>query len=103
MPTQEEWNDLISQCTWEWKSYNGTYGYEGTATNGKSIFFPASGKYEGSSLGGLNSYAYYWTSSLMDNPDNKSAYSMFFNSSSEPSMSNLLRYRGLCVRGVREK
>ena len=67
MPTDEEWTELRSQCTWTWTTnYNGT-GVEGrivTATNGNSIFLPAAGYRYSTDLYDAGSYGYYWSSSL---------------------------------------
>ena len=107
MPTKKEWEDLIGGCTWKWTAVNGVYGYMGTETeNGGTIFFPASGYYDGSGIGYKGTAAYYWTSSLYEGTDDNSAYSVFFNSTlspQKPVMSNMLRYKGVCVRAVRDK
>jgi hypothetical protein len=39
MPTDEEWSELRSNCTWTWTSLNGINGYEVKSTlNENSIF-----------------------------------------------------------------
>ena len=72
-PTKAEWSALLTQCTWEWTSdYNGT-GKAGrifTATNGNSIFLPATGEWGDYGPNGAGSYGEYWSSSLLtDFPD----------------------------------
>ena len=47
MPTVEEGNELIEQCTWIWTIYNNVAGYKITGPNGNYIFLPAVG-YKGS-------------------------------------------------------
>ena len=42
-PTENEINELIKNCTWEWKQINGTNGYLIVGKNGNSIFLPAAG------------------------------------------------------------
>ena len=42
-PTDNEINELIKNCTWEWKQINGTNGYLIMGKNGNSIFLPAAG------------------------------------------------------------
>ena len=85
---------------------NGVYGYKGTV-NEKSIFFPASGYYDGSGIEYEGTAAYYWTSSLYtEGTDDNSAYSVLFSSTIDPQiplMSNMLRYKGVCVRAVKDK
>lgn len=67
MPTDAEWTELRTKCTWTWTTnYNGT-GVKGqivTATNGNSIFLPAAGSRGGTSLGTVGSGGGYWSSSL---------------------------------------
>jgi uncharacterized protein (TIGR02145 family) len=42
MPTQEEMQELMDCCEWEWVSVNGVKGYR-VSGNGNSIFLPAAG------------------------------------------------------------
>lgn len=42
MPTPEEWQELIDNCSWEWTTVNGVEGQKGTSLkNGETIFLPA--------------------------------------------------------------
>ncbi len=66
MPTKEEWEELINNCTWIWKLKNGVKGYEIVGVNGNSIFLPAVGLYFCPELIGSGECGYYWTSSLFD-------------------------------------
>ena len=60
MPTDAEMTELREQCTWTWT----TYGCKVTSKkNGNSIFLPAAGYRDGSSLGSAGSYGFYWSSS----------------------------------------
>ena len=69
MPTDAEWKELITKCTWTWTTQNGVKGRKVTGPNGNSIFLPAAGNRTGSSLKSGGSYGYYWSSSLCtDNP-----------------------------------
>ncbi len=52
IPTHREFNELIEKCEWVWVTKNGRNGYEITGPNGKKIFLPASGFYDGN----INSY-----------------------------------------------
>ena len=45
MPTKEEFNELLSKCTWTWMTYKGINGYKVTGPNGDSIFLPAVGSF----------------------------------------------------------
>ena len=85
MPTDSELTELREQCTWTWTTQNGVNGYKVTSkksgyTN-KSIFLPAAGYRDDSSLFGAGSYGRYWSSSLYtDNPSR--AWGVYFYSSS---------------------
>ena len=64
MPTDEEWQELIDNCTWTWTTHNGVNGYEVKGSNGNSIFLPAAGYYYLDDLCSAGSNGYYWSSSL---------------------------------------
>ena len=67
MPTDAEWTELRTKCTWTWTTnYNGT-GVRGrivTASNGNSIFLPAAGTRLETDLNDVGSRGLYWSSSL---------------------------------------
>ena len=103
MPTDAEWTELRTKCTWTWtENYNGT-GVAGeivTAPNGNSIFLPAAGGRGGTSRYNAGSDGYYWSSSL-DAGNPYGAWYVYFDSD------NVHRYRGdrcsgLSVRPVTE-
>ena len=65
MPTDEEMEELLNNCTWTWTTQNGVSGYKVTSKkNGNSIFLPDAGFRDGSNLDGAGSYGLYWSSSL---------------------------------------
>ena len=43
IPTLNEIQELINNCTWKWTVMNDVNGYEVTGTNGNSIFLPTAG------------------------------------------------------------
>lgn len=63
MPTDEEWNELISDCTWQCTMYNGIKGYR-VSGNNNSIFLPFAGLRAGDELRQTGLSTYYWSSSL---------------------------------------
>jgi len=103
MPTDAEWTELSTKCTWTWTTnYNGT-GVEGqifTATNGNSIFLPATGRRDNSILYDAGSGGYYWSSSLStDRP----SFAWFFGiNSNDASRYDDYRCSGFSVRPVSE-
>ncbi len=65
MPTNAEWSELITGCTWTWTTQNGKNGYKVTSKkNGNSIFLPAAGYRYDTYLIYVGSYGIFWSSSL---------------------------------------
>ena len=66
MPTIDELDELLYNCTWTWATLNGVNGYTVTGSNGNSIFLPAAGMKIGSEFSEEGDYgsSIYWTSSL---------------------------------------
>lgn len=66
MPTLDEWVELIDKCNWTWTTHNGVNGRLVTASNGNSIFLPATDFWADtiSPAPYLNDYGFYWSSSL---------------------------------------
>ena len=102
MPTDAEWTELRTKCTWTWvTNYNGS-GINGRlvkATNGNSIFLPAAG-YIDTDLYDAGSYGDYWSSSL-NTGSQEGAWSIYF-SSDYVNRVGRYRYRGQPVRPVSE-
>ena len=98
MPTREEQQELIDDCTWIWTTWNGVNGYKVTGPNGNSIFLPAAGTRGRASLYDSGVGGYYWSST----PRNyRNAYFLYFNSSSH-DVSFCYRYYVQSVRPVLE-
>ena len=101
MPTEAEQDELrnTSYTTWTWTIQNGVKGYKVTSkTNGNSIFLPAAGYRDDSSLYDAGSYGNYWSSSLNTSYSDY-AYYLYFSSSSVSSYDDR-RYYGQSVRPV---
>lgn len=79
MPTKVQWDELLANTTNAWTTENGVNGRKFTASNGNSIFIPASGRRDGSSFFDQGSGGYVWSSSLHSgNPYN--AWDLYFDS-----------------------
>ena len=98
MPTKAEQDELRKKCKWKWTSLNGVNGYKVTGPNGNSIFLPAAGCMDGTSLNFVGSGGDYWSSSLRTSDPNYAYYVSFYLSN--VSRSSLSRYRGRSVRPV---
>lgn len=100
IPTEKEWKELISKCTWFYMDYNGKGGFRITGPSGKSIFLPSSGckcmlgycqagtggTYYGSTLDGISAFGCYGF--------------YFYPGMKKPGGSGLLRECGRTVRAV---
>lgn len=99
MPTKAEQDELRTECTWTWTTQNGVNGYKVISKkNGNSIFLPAAGYRNGSSLYIAGGYGYCWSSSL-DTDDPGYAYVLGFDSDNVDWGSNV-RSCGQSVRPV---
>ena len=56
--------ELIENSVWRWTQRNGVNGQLVTGPNGKSLFLPAAGCLNDSSLNDVDSCGYYWTSTI---------------------------------------
>ena len=98
LPTVGEFQELNSNCDSEWTDEDGVAGRRFTSLiNGNSIFFPASGDYNGASLNGRGSYGYYWSSSYYSATN---AYGLYFSSAGVSPADNVYRRLGLTARAV---
>ncbi len=100
LPTKKELEELESKCKWEWTTINGKKGYKVTGPNGNSIFLPAAGYRDGSSLDVAGKGGYYWSSTPDETYGNIDlAYYLDFDSSLYNLYGNYRSY-GRSVRPV---
>ena len=102
MPTCDEFQELIDNCNVVWTNdYNGT-GIKGrtftSKVNGNSVFFPAAGYCDVSSVDGVAWYGGFWSASWRSS---SGAWYLYFYSGSQDVYFND-RYYGQSVRGVCE-
>ena len=101
IPTKEEYEELINSCKWEGVTKNSKKGHKFTGPNGSSIFLPAAGYRDGSSLLSAGDGCYYW-GSTPDERGDRHACSLLFHNSVINDVYWLYRYDGLSVRPVSE-
>ncbi len=105
MPTLTEMQELFDSdnCTWEWTTQNGVYGRKVTSvSNGNSIFLPAAGCRDYSSLNYAGTFGNYRSSSLSTSYP-YCACSLYFNSGYYDWSSYDSRCNGQSVRAVCKK
>ena len=98
MPTKEEFEELLNNCTWEWEVRDGVGGKKVTGPNGNHIFMPITGYQYGTSFY-MQDFGYYWTSTPITNYENYS-YDFFFDMELNLSMGFDDRCYGQPVRAV---
>ena len=98
-PRDYEWQELMDNTTVTWTTRNGVYGRKFTASNGKSIFLPATGRRLGSGLGSAGDDGYYWSSTLSTDSPNCAWRFGFYSGSQD--MWGSYRNGGFSVRAVR--
>ena len=100
MPTDDEWQELIDNCTLTWTTLNGVNGCEVKAINGSSIFLPAAGYRNNVELCYAGSFGEYWSNSLATFYPDYAYFALFY--SDYHNMSNSNRDFGRSVRPVVE-
>ncbi|MBR1787882.1 MAG: hypothetical protein IJ762_01640 [Bacteroidaceae bacterium] len=102
MPSDAQFTELInsSYTTTTWTTQNGKYGRKITSkSNGNSIFLPAAGYRNDTSLYRAGSYGNYWSRTLYTSGPNYAHYLFFISSNIHTG--NGSRYYGRSVRPVR--
>lgn len=79
MPTKEEFDELVSNCTWQWTEMYGEKGYKvRSRKNSNYIFLPAAGYASKDNIYTTVDEGRYWSSSL--DRSKYRGYSLFFES-----------------------
>lgn len=100
MPTIAELEELKANCSYIWTTINGVKGGKFTSrSNGSSIFLPAAGWHNATSLNCRGEYGSYWSSSLKESLPN-GARCLDFDSNGVYANSHYYRFHGHSVRPV---
>lgn len=105
MPTKEQMDELIRQCTWTYTNTmidGGFGGYTVTGKNGNSIFLPLGGYRQYLNLDRGNSCGCYWSATVCQNSAAK-AYFLTFEinaTSGNARVNSEERVRGFNIRPV---
>ena len=76
MPSNSQFEELISNCTQETTTLNGIKGVRFTGSNGNSIFLPAAGEHYSTVFEGQNDYGDYFSGTQYS--DQSYAYGFYF-------------------------
>ncbi len=79
LPTKVEFDELCEKCIWTWTTQGGHRGYKVTGPNGNSIFLPAAGIRNGTSLNNDGESGDYWSATPSEG-DSQYAYYLIFSS-----------------------
>ena len=100
MPDIADFKELLDNCTTKWTTQNGITGMLFTSKhNGNTLFFPAGGYRNGSSLEDAVDVGSYWSRSLYTSFSDYAHYLYFYCSNCYAY--NYYRCSGRLVRGVR--
>lgn len=97
MPSKDQLEELMTQCSWQWTTQNGVNGYK-VSKNGKSIFLPAAEGISGNIVTS-RTLGYYWSRTLNETRSYYAHYLYFY--SENVSSEAFERYSGCTVRAVR--
>ena len=99
MPTIEDYQELLANCTSEWITVGNVSGRKFTSkVNGNAIFFPAAGYRDGGSLDYVGARGFYWSASLSTSYSSRGRYLYFYSGDVSTGYGN--RYFGQSVRAV---
>lgn len=80
MPSKSQWDELNQSTTHIWTTQNGVNGCLFTASNGNTLFLPATGPYIGDGIHDVGTCGLYWSSSLCtDCPNEAWAFSFYLD------------------------
>ncbi len=74
LPTKEDFEELMYQCSWKWLEKK--HGFRVTGPNGKSIFLPVTGGRDGADIYDPQQDGYYWSCTPYDD---SGAHYLYFN------------------------
>ncbi len=101
MPTTQQAQELVDNCTWEATTYNNIAGCKVTGPNGNSIFIPKAGFYKGLTNNDKGTEICIWLSNVRSDYITWSYYLDCY--SNRPSLDEKDRSYGLSIRPVYTK
>ncbi|MBQ3605619.1 MAG: hypothetical protein II990_05135 [Muribaculaceae bacterium] len=102
LPTHDELDELITNCTFTWMTYEGVNGCKVTGPNGNSVFFPAAGTIANGYRNHETTIGWYVSGTFTT--EDLPLVSMLRASESSHDISySIVRYAGYTVRPVKSK
>ena len=102
LPSREEIEEIVAECTWEWTSVDGMNGCKITGPNGNHIFVPAAGCYIGAELKMLGQNGMYHSYKMCGDYVNFSYGFHFGEGDDNYQLDWLYRAYGRSIRPVTE-
>lgn len=103
LPTKDEMQELVDNCTWEWSQIGNVYGFIVTGPNCNNIFLPAGGNMENDEVSNVGQYGGYWSSTPLSESSKGMAGNLYFFGSPSYTLFNTQwsnRYSGRSIRPV---
>jgi len=103
LPTKDEMQELVDNCSWEWSQIGDVYGFIVTGSNGNNIFLPAGGNMENDEVSNVGQYGGYWSSTPLSESSKGMAGNLYFFGSPSYTLFNTQwsnRYSGRSIRPV---
>ncbi len=107
MPSEDDFQELIDECTWKWVNDGEHVGALATGPNGNTIFFPAGGHLSpgvGTNLY-IGAFGYYWTKNLAYGLEHSASImrigaDVVNNGKKRPRIQSDERFHGVNIRAV---
>ncbi|MBQ0029173.1 MAG: hypothetical protein KBT32_01900 [Bacteroidales bacterium] len=107
MPSEDDFQELIDECTWKWVNDGEHVGALATGPNGNTIFFPAGGHLApgvGTNLY-IGAFGYYWTKNLAYGSEHSASImrigaDVVNNGKKRPRIQSDERFHGVNIRAV---
>ena len=100
IPSLEQMEELLNQCTKSWTTLRGVKGYLFTGPNGNTLFLPAAGYRTGTSLNAKDIEGDYWTRNLDWSYSGNAFYLHFTQLDGAYCDYNIMRCPGVPIRPV---
>lgn len=101
MPSDEDIQELIDECTWTWTTIGGVNGFRVSskaAGNSNAIFLPAGGSIIDGELSESNQHVLYWSTKYHSATE---AQDLYASGSASPAVNTNERFCGCLIRAIR--